>query len=44
MVEQFATSAGGSIAIASEPGTGTVASLRLPAVAQDRRSQPEGQQ
>lgn len=44
MVEQFATSAGGSIAIASEPGTGTIANLRLPAVTKDRRSQPEGQQ
>ncbi len=43
MVEQFATSAGGSIAIASEPGTGTVASLRLPCVGQAHQFEAERQ-
>lgn len=33
MVERFAASAGGSIAIESEPGTGTIVSLRLPSSA-----------
>lgn len=44
MVEQFAASAGGSIAIASEPGTGTVANLRLPSAARGQLFPMEGQQ
>ncbi len=43
MVEQFATSAGGSIVIASEPGTGTVASLRLPSAGHSQQLEMEGQ-
>lgn len=41
MVEQFAASAGGSISIASEPGTGTVAILRLPAAARAQQFEME---
>ena len=43
MVEQFATSAGGSIGIASEPGTGTVATLRLPTAGNAPQLEMEGQ-
>lgn len=43
MVEQFATSAGGSIGIASEPGTGTVATLRIPSAGHAYQLEMEGQ-
>ena len=43
MVEQFATSAGGSIVVASKPGTGTVASLRLPSAGHSQQLETEGQ-
>ena len=38
MVERFVRNAGGSVSIESEPGVGTVVTLRLPAFTQETRS------